>query len=121
LALEDAQVARAMLPGNPLVLARSVYASLTAAGLYERKGRSGDHDRAVAQAGRYVQEMERFPSSVFAAQTRFHYLVYVGDEDAACQLMQQDGTEIGLVPMLLYFPRPAPSFRRPIRSSKVGI
>ena len=67
LALDDALVIRGMQPNNPLVLGRSVYAHLVAAGLYEGAGRHQDSDRVLAQARRDVQELERFSSSPIAA------------------------------------------------------
>jgi serine/threonine protein kinase len=83
LALEDAQVARAMLPANPLVLARSVHSQLVAAGAYEGKGRLEDSERVLAQGRRDVQALERFAALPFAAQACFEYFEYVGDEQAA--------------------------------------
>ena len=50
LALEDAQVAQRMLPGNALVLARSVFAHLVAAGAYEANGRPKDGERVLELA-----------------------------------------------------------------------
>jgi hypothetical protein len=73
LALDDALVIRGMQPNNPLVLGRSVYAHLVAAGLYEGAGRHQDSDRVLAQARRDVQGLERFPSSLIAARARFDY------------------------------------------------
>lgn len=83
LALEDAQVARGMLPGNPLVLGRSVYAQLVAAGIYEAIGRATDRERVLAQARRDVEQLERHIAIPFAAQTCCEYFEYVGDDEAA--------------------------------------
>jgi len=88
LALEDALVIRGMQPNNPLVLGRSVYAHLVAAGLYEAAGRHQDSDRVLAQARRDVQELERFSSSLIAARARFDYYAYVDDEPAAYAISQ---------------------------------
>src|SRR5262249_12290935 len=60
LALEDAQVARGMLAGNALVLARSVFAHLVAAGAYEANGRTKDSERVLALARPLVKELESF-------------------------------------------------------------
>jgi serine/threonine protein kinase/tetratricopeptide (TPR) repeat protein len=82
-ALEDAQVARTMLHGNPLVLARSVYAHLVAAGIYEDRGRMEDRKRVLAQARQDVQEVERLTTSPIAARACFEYFEFVGDEESA--------------------------------------
>jgi serine/threonine protein kinase/tetratricopeptide (TPR) repeat protein len=82
-ALKDALVASDMLPGNPLVLARSVFAHIVTAGTYESKGRPQDSERVLAQARPMVLELERFSATPYAAQACFEYFEYVGDEDAA--------------------------------------
>jgi hypothetical protein len=88
-ALEDAQVVRGMLPGNPLVLARSVYAHLVAAGIYESKGRPKESELLLAQARPMVQALERFSATPFAAQACFEFFEYVGDEEAAYAMSGQ--------------------------------
>jgi serine/threonine protein kinase len=92
LALEDAQVARGMLAGNPLVLQRSVYAQLVASGIYEDHARSEDNKRVLAQARRDVQELKQFATLPFAAKACFEFFDYVGDEEAASALIGP-GTE----------------------------
>jgi hypothetical protein len=77
-----------MQPNNPLVLGRSVYAHLVAAGLYEGAGRQEDSDRVLAQARRDVHKLERFPSSPITARARFDYYAYVDDEPAAYAMSQ---------------------------------
>ena len=89
LALEDAQVARSMLAGNALVLARSVFAHLVAAGTYEAKGRPKDSEHVLARAGPLVKELERFSTIAFAAKACFEYFDYVGDEEAAFAMSAQ--------------------------------
>jgi len=91
LAVEDALVIRGMQPDNPLVLGRSVYAQLVAAGLYEGAGRHQESERVLALARRDVQELERFSSSPIAVTARFHYYVYVGDEPAAYAMSRNAG------------------------------
>src|SRR5262249_42488083 len=82
-ALVDAQVAKAMLPGNPVVLARSVHAHLMAAGVFEAKGKSGQAHAALEQAGRDARALAPFASLPQAVWARFDYFAYVGDEEAA--------------------------------------
>jgi hypothetical protein len=89
LALQDAQVARSMLAGNPLVLARSVLAHLVAAGIYEAQGRSRDKERMLAQARPMVEELTRFSATPFAAKACFEYFEYVGEEEAAFAMSGQ--------------------------------
>jgi len=83
LAVDDARVARGMLPGNALVLARSVFAHLVLAGIYEAAGRAKDSQRVLAEARPLVQELEPFSATPFTAQACFEYFEYVGDEEAA--------------------------------------
>ncbi len=99
LALEDAQVARGMLPGNPFVLAQSVHAHLVAASFYEDPGRARDRRRVLDLGRRDVEALKRFSSSPIAMQACFWYFEYVGDEEAAYQ-MSRRGTEFRLVPLL---------------------
>jgi hypothetical protein len=89
LALEDAQVARAMLPSNPLALARSVYAQIVAAGIYADLGRTEGRNRVLAGAQRDVKELEQLPVSPLAALACFYYYESVGDEDAALAMSQR--------------------------------
>jgi hypothetical protein len=91
LALDDALVIRGMQPDNPLVLGRSVYAHLVAAGLYEGAGRQEDRDRVLARARRDAQELERFPSSPIAASARLDYYAYVDNEPEAYAMSQNAG------------------------------
>jgi serine/threonine protein kinase/tetratricopeptide (TPR) repeat protein len=99
LALEDAQVARGMLPANPLVLARIVFAQLVAAGIYESKGRPKDSELVLAQTRPLVRTLERFAATPFAAKACFEYFEYVGDEDAA-YAMSKRGSQFRLAVML---------------------
>jgi tetratricopeptide (TPR) repeat protein len=86
LALEDARVAERLLPGNALVLSRSVFAHLVMAGIYETKGRPKDAELVLAQAHPLVQGLEQFADIPFAAQACFEYFEYVGDEEAAFEM-----------------------------------
>jgi tetratricopeptide (TPR) repeat protein len=82
-ALKDAEVAKAMLPGNPVVLARSVQAQLVAAGVFAAKGKSERSQAALEQAGRDAQALEPFATVPQAAVARFSYFDYVDDKEAA--------------------------------------
>jgi tetratricopeptide (TPR) repeat protein len=119
LALEDSRVAKAMLPGNPLVLARSVYAHLVAAGIYENADRGADREHVLAQARADVEVLERFHSSPIAARACFEYFDFVGDEEAA-YAMSQRGTEFRHVVMLYRRGELAKALEAADRSLKVG-
>jgi serine/threonine protein kinase len=86
LALEDAQVAQRMLTGNALILARSVFAHLVAAGTYEANGRHKDSERELALARPLVKELDPFSGTSFAAKACFEYFEYIGDEEAAYEM-----------------------------------
>jgi hypothetical protein len=78
-----------MLPGNPVVLARSVHAHLVAALVLQTHGQAGRSRAALDQAGRDARELESFPSVPQALLARFHYFDYVGDEPAAFAVSRQ--------------------------------
>jgi serine/threonine protein kinase len=99
LALEDAQVARGMLAGNALVLARSVFAHLVAAGTYETNGRPKDSERMLALARPLVKELEPLAATQFAAMACFEFFEYVGDDEAA-YAMSQRGNQLRRAVML---------------------
>jgi tRNA A-37 threonylcarbamoyl transferase component Bud32/tetratricopeptide (TPR) repeat protein len=82
-ALKDAEVAREMLPDNPVVLANSVDASLVAAGVFAVRGQPERSRAALKQAGRDARALESFHSSPMALVARFNYYSAVGDEKAA--------------------------------------
>jgi tetratricopeptide (TPR) repeat protein len=88
-ALEDAQVAKAMLKGNPVVLARSVHAHLVAAGVFEKRGKAVESAAALKQAGRDARALEPFAAVPMAVLARFYYFDYVGDEPAAFAMSRQ--------------------------------
>jgi tetratricopeptide (TPR) repeat protein/predicted Ser/Thr protein kinase len=98
--LEDAQVAKAMLPGNAVTLARSVNAHLLAAGVFEVGGRPERSRAALEQAGRDARALEPFTSVPPALVARFNYADAVGDSDAALAVSRLRPTEIRLALML---------------------
>jgi serine/threonine-protein kinase len=95
LALEDAQVAKAMLPGNVVTLARSVQAHLVAAGVFAARGQPERGGAALEQAGRDAGALEPFSAVPEAVLARFHYYDYIGDEDTALAV-----SRLGLEPRL---------------------
>jgi tetratricopeptide (TPR) repeat protein len=83
LALEDAQVARRMLAGNALILARCVDAHVVAAGCYQVQGRPEGGDRLLAEARPLFKELEPLSATPFVAKALFEYFDYVGEEEVA--------------------------------------
>jgi tetratricopeptide (TPR) repeat protein len=82
-ALDDAKVAKEMLPGNPVILARSVHAHLVAWGVFSVTGQLERGRQALEQAGRDARALEAFPSVSMAQVARFHYHDCAGEEQAA--------------------------------------
>jgi tetratricopeptide (TPR) repeat protein len=82
-AIDDARVAKEMLPNNPVVLSRSVNAHLVAWGAFHVNGQLDRSRAALAEAGRDARELEAFPSVVMALTARFQYHLCADDEPAA--------------------------------------
>ena len=99
LAVEDAQMAKRLLPGNPFALARSVHAHLIAAGVFEVTGQAGKSQAALEQAGRDARALEPFTDVRPALVARFRYYDYVGDEEVALAVCRR-ATEFRLALML---------------------
>jgi tetratricopeptide (TPR) repeat protein len=82
-ALDDARVAKEMLPGSPVILARSVHAHLVASGVFTVRGQSERSRAALEQAARDARALEPFPAVPMAQVARFHYHDCAGEEQAA--------------------------------------
>jgi hypothetical protein len=111
-----------MLPANPLVLARSVFAHLVTAGIYETKGRPKDAEVVLTQARPLVQTLEQFAATPFVAQACFEYFEYVGDEEAA-YVMSGRGAQLRRAVMLYRrgeFATALEAAEERIRSSTLG-
>jgi serine/threonine protein kinase len=89
-ALDDAAVARGMLPDHPFVLAQTIFAQLVAAVLYEGMGRQEDRQRLLKQARPDVDKLKRFTSSPMALRVCFWYFEYVGDDAEATKMCWPD-------------------------------
>jgi serine/threonine protein kinase/Tfp pilus assembly protein PilF len=81
-ALADASVARAMLPGTPVPLARSAYANLTAHALYDERGQPARARAALEQARRDAEALGPFTSFPGAWSVRALYFHRVEDGEA---------------------------------------
>jgi tetratricopeptide (TPR) repeat protein len=82
-AVEDAVVAKNMLPDSPIALAASVRAHLVAASAYEAAGQPERRRAVLEQAGRDAKALERFSDVPQVFEARLYYFSYVGDEEAA--------------------------------------
>jgi tetratricopeptide (TPR) repeat protein len=83
IAVEDARIAKAMLPGEPFALAQSVTANLVAAGIDERLGRFEERRAALERARRDAEALERVRHVPVAAVARLYYFGETGDHAAA--------------------------------------
>jgi hypothetical protein len=83
IAVEDARIAKAMLPGEPFALAQSVTANLVAAGIYEHLGRVEERRAALGQARRDAEALEGVGHVPVAAVARLYYFGETGDHAAA--------------------------------------
>jgi serine/threonine protein kinase/tetratricopeptide (TPR) repeat protein len=88
-AIEDAGVAKGMMPANPRVIGADLWAHLVAAGLYRDAGEKDRADASLLQAGRDARELERFPALPMSYQMRCRYLNLTGHEDTAHEVARQ--------------------------------
>lgn len=82
-ALEDAMVAKSMLPDNPLALGRRLRAQLIAAHLFGQTGDEARRRACVAEAARDAKSLTAFVGALGAHDARAEYFEDVGDEPAA--------------------------------------
>jgi serine/threonine protein kinase/Tfp pilus assembly protein PilF len=87
--IEDARVAKAMMPENPFSTFISLGAHVVAMGVYED---AGDRDRAAAsllQAGKDAEELAAFPAMPTSYGLRWYYLNLISQEEAAHELARK--------------------------------
>jgi serine/threonine protein kinase/tetratricopeptide (TPR) repeat protein len=82
-AIDDAYVAKAMIPGNPMVIGTDLGAHLVATGVFRDAGEKDRADASLGRAGRDAQELERFPALPWSYGARWHYFNLTGQEEAA--------------------------------------
>jgi serine/threonine protein kinase/tetratricopeptide (TPR) repeat protein len=82
-AIDDAYVAKAMMPGNAMVIGTELGAHLVATGVFRDAGEKDRADASLLQAGRDAQELERFPAFPWSYGARWHYLNLTRQEEAA--------------------------------------
>jgi len=88
-AIDDAYVAKAMMPGNPMVIGTELGAHLVATGVFRDAGEKDRADASLRQAGRDVQELERFPALPWSYGARWHYFTLTRQEEAAHEVARK--------------------------------
>jgi tetratricopeptide (TPR) repeat protein len=88
-AIDDAYVAKAMMPGNAMVIGTELGAHLVATGVFRDAGEKDRADASLGQAGRDAQELERFPALPWSYGARWHYLNLTRQEEAAHEVARQ--------------------------------
>jgi tetratricopeptide (TPR) repeat protein len=81
-AIDDAYVAKNMMPGNPQVIGIELWAHLVAMGVFRSAGEKDRADASLLQAGKDVQDLEQF-SSHRHYTVSWRYLNLTGQEQAA--------------------------------------
>jgi tetratricopeptide (TPR) repeat protein len=89
LALEDALVARSLLPDNPVALGVYLQAQVTGAFALRKAGRHQEHDQALERAAEVLPALDRIPENVQVVWSRFFYHAMRGDEGAILQVHRQ--------------------------------
>jgi len=88
-AIEDAKVAKSMMPGNPVAIAVSLGVHLTAADAHRDAGDKDGADEFLLQAGRDARELERFPALPMSYDYRLGYLRETGQRDSILELARK--------------------------------
>ena len=88
-AIDDAFVAKGMMPGNPMVIGTELWAHLIATGVFRDAGEKDRADASLRQAGRDAQELERFPALPMSYSYRYFYLQLTGQEEAAHEVARE--------------------------------
>jgi len=88
-AIEDATVAKSLLPDNPWALQIHLRAHLVAAGVFAEHGQQPERNTALAEAEQDARALERFAGSLRAHEARAEYFETIGDGMAALAEAQQ--------------------------------
>ncbi len=88
-AIDDAYVAKAMMPGNPMVIWTDLRVHLVAMGAFREAGEKDRADASLRQAGMDAQELERFPTLPKSCQRRWWYLKLTTQEEAAREVARK--------------------------------
>lgn len=88
-ALQDLEIARALLEPNFYLLGNIVYARLVAATAYEVAGDQTRRLKHLDEAGKVAKALEEFPEQYQSHRWRALYYDYIGDDDNAIAAWQQ--------------------------------
>jgi len=88
-AIDDAYVAKAMMPENPSVIGADLWAHLVAMGVFRDAGENDRADASLLQAGRDARELERFPGLPESHSCRWKYLNLTAQEEAAHEVARK--------------------------------
>jgi hypothetical protein len=89
LGLEDALVARSLLPDNPLALGAYVTAQVMAAFALRKAGLPKEHDQALDRAAEVLPTLEGIPENFDAVWARARYHAMRGDEGSVLHVCRQ--------------------------------
>ena len=103
LALQDLEIARAMLEPNFYLLGNIVYARLVAATAYSVTGDQTRRKQHLDEAGKVAKALEEFPEQYQSHRWRALYYDYLGDDDNAIAAWQQmEEWQIALLALTLF-------------------
>jgi serine/threonine protein kinase len=88
-AMADADVARGMVPDNPMVLFVSAYSRLVAAGLYQQTKQAEERQKVLKQAARDVRALDPFVEQANPMWVTWQYYDDVGDSVKALEVARR--------------------------------
>lgn len=95
-AVEDARVARAMLPKNPTGLANHLLALLVTAIIYQDLNKEEDRQAALKEAGELAKSLLPFKGLAAAYRTRALYFDAIGRIDLATEEYERQVRDLGV-------------------------
>jgi len=88
-AIEDAGVAKSMMPGNSMAIGTELQAHLVAVRVFRDAGEKDRADASLRQAGRVARELEQFPALPMSYMWRWLYLNSTAQEEAAHEVARK--------------------------------
>jgi serine/threonine protein kinase len=92
-AIEDASIAKGMMPGNPMVIWTELQAHLVAMGVFRDAGEKDRADASLLQAGKDAQKLEGFPALPMGYLFRLYYLNLTAQEEASHEVARKSYQE----------------------------
>ena len=89
LAIDDAGIAKSMMPGNPVAIGADMWAHHVAMAIFRDAGEKDRDSASLLQAGMDAQELEGFPNLPMSYEARWHYLNLIGQEGAAHEVARK--------------------------------